>query len=346
MVRVIDPSPLDHQKETRFVLQPVDGEPGHLHQRRFAAGIPGPVRLVLHVRTREQAEYLARAGERVEPRAVVHEAAVGTGGEPFGDQVAAVQTLAGLAGILRVGRGYRQELHPTAAQRNVHPVAVGEFDELPGDVWARGAVRFGNVGVGLPIPLRGVRVGRRGRGMRQARGGHDAGSQTVLLGLLQQRGQAIVRRGLAVAAQCFRADADHTLPRLPTRDQRRHRARGIGHLGIDVVRFHQRHVGKLLERQKVLLARLPAILAVQNARCGDRRHAHAVADEQDDVARRSAGECRTGNARNDANRGKEDKVLLDALQSTHDRALSSRSARGVQPAHIAGVSVCNSPSGP
>ena len=107
VVRVIDPSPLDHQKEARFVLQPLDGEPGHLRQRRFAAGIPGPIRLVLHVRTLEQAEHLARIGERVEPWAVVHEAAVGTGGEPFGDQIAAVQASAGLVGVLRVGRGYR-----------------------------------------------------------------------------------------------------------------------------------------------------------------------------------------------------------------------------------------------
>ena len=143
--------------------------------------------------------------------------------------------------------------------------------------------------LGFPAAVGGVGVGSGGRGVGDARGRHDAGPEAALFGLLQQRRQLMLAAALAVAAFHFRPDAQHASPRSLPGDQRRHGAGGIGHLGIDVVGLHQGNVGEALEREQVLLAVSALVLAVENARCGHRGDAHAVAHEENDVARRGFG---------------------------------------------------------
>ena len=97
--------------------------------------------------------------------------------------------------------------------------------------------------------------------------------------------------GFVAAARCAVAalgdliDADHAGARLHAAHDRGHRAGRIGRLEIGFVRARERGRRKVLERETILFARAALALAVENARGRDRRDAHAVAEEHDDVLR-------------------------------------------------------------
>ena len=86
-----------------------------------------------------------------------------------------------------------------------------------------------------------------------------------------------------VAGQHVRRDRQHAVVGLAAGDQGGHGGRRVGHLLVGLVGLGVGEIGEPLEAQGVLLPLHPLHLPVQDARRGDRGHAHAVADEQDDV---------------------------------------------------------------
>ena len=294
---VVDAPALGDEQEPLFAFfrasEARDGEARHGGERGFAAEVRCPVRLELHVRLLEQAEHLALRRQRLESGQVVDVAPPFPRRKPLRGQIAPVPAVAVAVGLFRIGGSRRQEHRPAAAEHHVHAVAIGKLHQLPGDVRAN-ALRFRRHGR-LPVAVGGVGVGGGGGRMGDPRRAHDAGLEAALLGFLQQRRQFMLAAALAVAAFGLRADAEHASARSLPRDQRRHGAGRVRHLGIDVVGLHQGDVGEALEREQVLLAAAALVLAVEDARRGDRGDAHAVAHEENHVARLGGGShCRHG----------------------------------------------------
>ena len=187
--------------------------------------------------------------------------------------------------VLRVARGRRQEVGPAAAQHDLDAVAVRELDELSGDVvHTRLARRRRQDAVVLPVPVGGVGVGTGRRRVRDAGGGDDAGPQAAVLCLLEQRRHGARGDRSGIVADDRLVDPEHARACLHAGEHRGDRGRGVGHLEIGAVGLRQGREGERLEGEHVLLAGLAAELPFTDPCGGDGRHAHAVADEEDDVA--------------------------------------------------------------
>ena len=157
-------------------------------------------------------------------------------------------------------------------------------DQLRGDVRHRRA--GGQLRVPLPVAVGRVRVQRRGRGVRDAGGGDEAGRESARSGLLEQRRHRVLRdhgcvRHLARDGLVHR---QRTVAGLDAGEQRRGGRGGVRRLLRDRIRLRQRQVRQLLEGQLVFLAGTAAALAFEDAGGGHGGHAHAIADEQDHVA--------------------------------------------------------------
>ena len=208
-----------------------------------------------------------------------HEYSVRTAVQPVLHQVVARR-------LAFAAAGGTEEFDPAAAEDDVQPVADVEVHELPGDIPAAGIpVRGGHEPVALPVAFGRMGVDGRGGRVGDARGRHDARRLAVLFGEFAHRRHRYAQSRPAVSAVCLGPDVDDAGPGLLAGLHRRARARGVADLLIGVVGLDQCEVGEGLERQRVLLARLPFQLSVVDTRGRDRRHAHAVADEQDDVFR-------------------------------------------------------------
>ena len=197
---------------------------------------------------------------------------------------------------LRIGG---QEVPAPAAHDDLHAVHVRarearlqkglERHQLAGDVGAASldGVRR-HVRDVLPVAIGRDGVGGGRRGVGDARGADHAGGHAAELGQLQRADQLVERHAAALATLDPFADVDDARIGLHAGHHRRHGAGRVRGLRIDVVGARQTGVGHRLERQHVLLAALAAILPIEDARRGLGADAHAVTDEQDDVARRPA----------------------------------------------------------
>ena len=241
--------------------------------------------LVLHVVGLEQAQHRWRILGRLQLFAVPGIGTAGVGGLPFGDQVAAIAALAGLAGVLRVGLGAGHEPGPAATQQHLRPTTVGGGDQLPGDVDAAlGHGLIGQVAVVLPVAFRAVGPGRRRGGVGEPGGADDAGGHAGAVGQLQP-GQAVLAQAVGAVAAVAGRNTDRAHVGLHPGGDRGHGPGRIGSLRIDVVGLAEAGVRELFPAQQVLLAGLAAALAVQDPCGGHRGQAHAVAQEQDHVLR-------------------------------------------------------------
>ena len=119
--------------------------------------------------------------------------------------------------------------------------------------------------------------------MGDARGGHHAGGLAGHLCQVEGAHQLMAEDGGAVAAGDVLVHADDAHVRLHTGHHGGHGAGRVGGLGIDVVGLGQGRVGEAVEAEHVLLPHSPLELAGEDAGGGDRGHAHAVADEEDDI---------------------------------------------------------------
>ena len=238
----------------------------------------------------EQAEHLALCRQGLEAGQVVDVAPVLPPAEPLRHEVALVLAVALEKGLLHVRDVRWQEHRSAPAQHHIDAIAVGELHQLRCDVRADalGVRRHG----GFPVAVGGVRVGGgRGR-VGDAGGADDAGLQVALFGFFEQRRQLVLLLRRTIAAFDLRADADDASARSLAGDQRRHRARRVRHLGIDVVRLHQRDVREVLKGEQIFFPLPALVLAVKDPRRGYRGNTHAVADEENHVARCIVGRAR------------------------------------------------------
>ncbi len=141
-----------------------------------------------------------------------------------------------------------------------------------------------------------MRPGRRGRGVGQPRGGHDPGGHAGAVSHLQP-GQARLAEAVGAVVAVAGGDADRALVAFHPGGDRGHGAGRIGGLRIGVVGLAQRGVRELLPAQQVLLARLAAALALEDAGGSHGGQAHAVAEEQDHVLRPARHGAAAGGAR-------------------------------------------------
>ncbi len=93
----------------------------------------------------------------------------------------------------------------------------------------------------------------------------------------------MLQRGRAIAMRHLRPDADYPDPRLDPGVNRTCGTGAVRHLGIGVVGLDQRDIRKCLERLDIFLARLAQLLTGIDARGCDRRNAHSVTNEEDDI---------------------------------------------------------------
>ena len=189
-------------------------------------------------------------------------------------EVATVQALA-------TGR-LRQELRATAAQRDIQPVARLEFDQLARDVAAIAALW--HQAVVFPVAVRTVRIHRRRCGVRQSRGGNQAGCKAGLLGDFEQRGQRMLwRAGEGITQFYIRRHAEHSGLGLGPGDHRGGGAGRVRGLLIDFVGFDQTEGWKGFERQGMVFTVAAGQLSGTDTRGRDRGDAHTVADKQNYV---------------------------------------------------------------
>ena len=235
------------------------------------------------MRAFKQTERLAAAVEGVESGLIVNDVTPFAAPKPLVNEIAAIASSTGLVRILGIGHLRGQE-HPSAtAQGDINAIAVGELHELSSNINTLLTRLFGHRSRHFPISIRRVGVGRGGRGVGDAGRGYQTGLHARPFGFLQKSRQFVLLAGRAVATRHFRPHAQHPGAGLVAGDQCRHGAGGIGHLRVYVVGLHQRHVGKLLEGKIVLFPRLTTQLTGEDSRRGDRRDAHAIAHEKDDV---------------------------------------------------------------
>ena len=171
----------------------------------------------------------------------------------------------------RPGRPWH-EVRPAAAEDHLEAVAGRPVDELRGDVLAAaGPGLVAEVGVALPVALRGLGVGRGRGGVGDARGRDDAGGVARGLGALEDRGDLVaLLAGADVVARPSWVTPMRAVVRLDARD---HRGRGrgaVGDLGVVGVGLGQRDVRQQrLEGEAVALAVAALLLALEDARGGD-----------------------------------------------------------------------------
>ena len=206
--------------------------------------------------------------------------------QPFLGEIAAILAAALLSRILGISHRVRQEARAPAAEDHLEPVAIRlrPVDQLRRDILAALGLAFGwNVGVGFPVALRRLGIGRRRRCVRDARGRDDARRHARRFGQLPQRGRAVALRARAVLDVGRLRDAERAVVRFDARRHRHRRRRRIRHLAVMRVGLGEGRVGQLFHRQLVALAIQPLALAGIDARRRDGGDAHAVADEQDHV---------------------------------------------------------------
>ena len=263
----------------------------HLREGGLAAAVGRAVGLVVHVARVEQAEQAPRLREveGLELRAIPDVGAARVPLLPLGGEVAAVACAGRVARAPRGRAARRQELRAAAAEHHLDAVAGAELDQLACDVGHAGGLRL----VGRSASLsqsrsRCMRVAGGGRRVCDARRRDDAGREPARLRVLEQRRDAARcdRAGVPDAREV--GETEHARLGLHARHHRRHRARGVGHLGVRVVGLREREKGQLLEGEQVLLAGRAGLLAGEDARGGHGRRVHAVADEQDHVLRAAA----------------------------------------------------------
>ena len=212
--------------------------------------------------------------------------AFGVGGLPAGDQVFAIGALALFARIFGVSRGVGHEMLASTAQHNLKPVAMRPFDHLAGDVDAAfGLRRGGHIRVHFPIALRGVGIGCGGRGVGDGRGGDNAGGISLVLSHFEQRFDLIGLGRLAIVLNRLRTNAQNAVQRFDAGDNRGCGRRAVGHLAIMRIGFDQGGVRQAVHLRDIGFAIDALFLPFKNARGGQCGDAHAVADEDDDIAR-------------------------------------------------------------
>jgi hypothetical protein len=289
VVAVIDAPAFDHQEEA-FGTPPEnrDRDRGHLRERRLPRGVRAAIGLEVHVGRIEEAEQVVDLlGIRLEELlAVPDECCVLPTRDPLRRQVASVEAQSCALRKRRVRELPRAEVLATPAQDDLEAIAEGELDELPGDVREARGPRLGReVVVALPIPLGAVGVEGAGRGVGDCRRRDQTGGEPPLFCSFDDRPQLVSRHAREVPPLDLPIHREHPAARLGPRDDGGHRARGVRRLLIGVVRLEQRRVGEVFEGESVLLPRLPAELAFEDARRRDGADPHAVAEEDDDVPR-------------------------------------------------------------
>ena len=214
--------------------------------------------------------------------------AFGVGGLPRGDQVLAIGALALFARIFGVSRGVGHEMLASAAQHDFKAIAVRPFDHLPRNVDAAfGLGRGGHIGIHFPIALRGVGIGGCGRGVGDGRGRHDAGGISLVLGHFEQRFDLIRFGRLAIVLHRLRTNAQNAVQRFDAGDDGGCGRRAVGHLAIMRIGFDQGGVRQAVHLRDIGFAVDALLLPFKNAGGGQGGDAHAVADEDDDIARRA-----------------------------------------------------------
>ena len=135
MVAVVDAAALHHQ-EVPFWIAREDLErlQRHLGQRGLVGRVAGAVDLELHVRGLEQAQQVVRLAGGVELLAVPHVGRPGAPRDPLGGEVATVEAGAASFRVLGIRSRDGKEVHPSSAEHHLEPVAVGELDQLSGDI--------------------------------------------------------------------------------------------------------------------------------------------------------------------------------------------------------------------
>ena len=160
------------------------------------------------------------------------------------------------------------------------------FDHLPRNIGAaRRLGRLGHQAVDLPIPLRHMGIGGGGGRVGDGRGGDDAGGIALILRHFEQR-RHLERRGRGtVIFDRLRSDADHAIFGFDPGDQRGGGWRAVGDLCIVGIGFDQSGVGQAVHLRDKGFPVDALLLPFEYASGGQRADAHAVADEQDDIAR-------------------------------------------------------------
>ena len=216
-------------------------------------------------------------------------------GRPLGSQVATVRAAPHAGRVLGIGLRVRLEVRATPAERDFQAVADLEVDQLRRDVLDLRATRRQHRGakvavdrvVRFPVAVADMGIVDRGRRMRDAGGRHHARRHPALLSPLQDRPDALRARdfGAELLAGNALVDGDGPVVGLDAGDHGGRGRRRIRSLLVRARRDRQGQVAEPLEAEPVPLAVDAALLAVEDASRGDRGHAHAVADEENDVLR-------------------------------------------------------------
>ena len=224
--------------------------------------------------------------------------AAGVARQPRVDQVAAVLAPPLPVRVFGIRGAGREEVAAAAAEQHVGAVSVRGLDHLPGDVGAAGGLRRrGQLAIAFPVAIGGMGEGRSRCGVGGARGGDHPGAHAGGFRQFPQGQHVRIQRAGTIAATRGLADADHPGAGLHPGGHRRHRAGRVGGLGIGVVGLAERGLRPGFPGQPVAFAGPALALAVEDPRGSHRRQAHAVADEQDQVARASVHRAARGRLR-------------------------------------------------
>ncbi|KOT00863.1 hypothetical protein DM50_3163 [Burkholderia mallei] len=310
--RVVDAPAFDHQEiAVRILPQHVDRLRGHLREarlRRALALARDAVELVFEMARRaEKADQLARARLRELILRRDHRVALRL---QLGEQVAPIRAAAPVG-----ERIVRRPVIAAAAHQHVDAVAERR-------VVAR-AARHGLRGnVVLRVAMADVRVGRRGRRVRELGRRDRADRLAARLRELEQRRR---RRAVAHAAAVHRLVAVRVAAGGDRARVRRHRQHLVVHLHAGHVRGHRR---RAVRRLRVVREGLDArgarqLFHRQLAGFADlveaaRRHGgrpHPVAEEEDHVLRLARGVRRVAETAREGRRG--ERRRRDALDSRH-----------------------------
>ena len=287
VVGMIDAAAFDHQIIALAAARRLAGvQLGQRKARQFrqaGLGLVLAVMLEAQVIGRKQTQNRASVAAVQCPQAlgVSNKLALRPGLLPIFHQVAAIIALAALA--------QRQEARPAAAQHNVQPAL--ETDQLRGEIGTTGPAFGGRIGAicAFPIAERHMAINRGRRRMGDAGGGDNADAHPLPLGDLGQRARQFFRR-LAGLHALIGAHVDGANAGFHAGVHGAGRAGAVSCLGVGVVGLDQGGAGHLVPGQVILLAggrraAIDGMLAIKDARGGERGDAHPVTNHQDDILR-------------------------------------------------------------
>ena len=206
---------------------------------------------------------------------------------PFANEIPSISPNSHTVRLFRIRITVREKYAASATKDHINPITVVKLDQLPGDILTTSSIRLRHRTIGFPIAVRRVCVrGRRGR-VRNSRRRNNARPVPLVFKFLKQGGQGMGERCFTIITISCRTHANRSESRLFASHDRRHGARRIGNLAVNVVGLNKRHVGKLFKTEKILLTASTHQLTFKNTSRGDGGNPHTVTKKQDDVLRPS-----------------------------------------------------------